>query len=943
MVGFESYCEPVEIDFEQLGQKGLYLIKGKTGAGKTTIFDGITYALYGESSGDDRDAKMLRSAQADETVDTEVQLDFVIDGKKYRITRNPEYEQKAKRGVGTSKKLASAKLEYLSEDDDRKPVQGTKAVEEAIKEIVKLSKAEFTQIAMIAQGKFEKFLLSETKDKIEIFRNIFDTNNYSKLQEKIKSDYLEQKKNCDKLTEQIKQYLGGITIPVPADSLDSTDSDNENLLKQEKEKIIEKQKKLDELQSTIYIEDNALVFLDSLVQEDEKLLNQLTTALEEKDAEILKNDQALENAKKRAEIVENIEEDKKQLASLKNQLPILKAENDKKEARISEKGSLESEVSQFEKILPKYSEITNTEQKNEEENERLQKCKVQNTTKEEKLKAQKIQLDELDEELKTLNKAGEKILCLEAQWNELTVKDVSLGILQDNLKELQSLYNQLHQEEKSAEAAITEWTNANNELTEKEALFFKNQAGILAEKLEEGKPCPVCGSLHHPLVAIKTQNAPTREQIEELKEKTAQLLNKMQKASGKPELTKNDISNLNEKIEEVVEKYLPDCKEETPELLVISVNKLLASVHDEMKKLTKEIEVESKNVDRKRFIENTLPEQKTQYDRDVEVLIQNKTKYESDLAILTTTISNLEKQKAELEYTSEWEAKSHLNELKTRLANLENAISSASDAFNKCNDSVSRIEGAIEQQKKELQKYEQTNLDELQKCQNQLQWEKTMLSNNRDVIGNRLSRNKTNISELKNRADELKNQLFKFNMLKHLSDTVNGASGNQGRIMLETFVQMSYLDQILIRANKRLKTMTDGVYELVRAEEIENHRAQLGLEMSVIDHHAGALRSVKGLSGGEKFQASLALALGLSDEIQEASRGIRLESMFIDEGFATLDSERLSKILKALQDLSNSNKLIGMISHVGELEDIPNFIHVTKDEKGISHVKINED
>ena len=295
-----------------------------------------------------------------------------------------------------------------------------------------------------------------------------------------------------------------------------------------------------------------------------------------------------------------------------------------------------------------------------------------------------------------------------------------------------------------------------------------------------------------------------------------------------------------------------------------------------------------------------------------------------------------------MQYESKEMAQSAKTDLETKKTKLETALKNAREAFEENEKNIAAIESKIEENKKLLAGSKGIDIEKEETQQQKLREEKEKLLNLQKEVHSRKTANSSSLENIRLKSDEIKSVEEKWTWMKALSDTANGNISGKEKIMLETYIQMTYFDRIISRANRRFLVMSGGQYELKRRIEAENNRSQSGLELDVIDHYNGTIRSVKTLSGGESFKASLSLALGLSDEIQSSAGGIRLESMFVDEGFGSLDDESLSQAIKALSSLADSRRLVGIISHVGELKErIERRIVVTKDKSGGSRATID--
>ena len=816
---FGPYAERVQIPMDQLGEKGLYLITGDTGAGKTTIFDAITFALYGEASGNNRESNMLRSKYAFPETPTEVCLVFLHAGKEYTIKRNPEYERPAKKGDGTTTQKAEAELIY----PDGRVVTKTKDVNQAVKDILGIDRDQFSQIAMIAQGDFLKLLLADTKERQTIFRNLFKTGYYQILQDRLKSESGKLSLDFDQHKASIKQYINGIL------------SDDESLLKLEVEKA----------QSDQLMLADIMDLLNALLKEDEERAKRVQEQLD-----VLEKD--LENIHAQWNL--SVEQQKR-----KRDLQLAKESYTKKEEELQNFATVftttkENQAAKEQLIVARI-EATKTElltlENAGEQKERLLRLKSE-------AENHKTEVLQVKEQLRGYADLGEQYSS--AQRNYMAQMDKS--------QVLQETYQTLHK------------------------TFLDAQAGVLASALEKGKPCPVCGSTSHPMPCSEVADAPTKEMVESAKRSAERAQAIAVELSNTAAKLKGSLDAQKKVIEEKVKQLfsdMNDCadfskvKERTEELLV----KAMATLRD----IQKEIVTEDKNLALK---------------------------------------ANLQKQLKTQEDTLEAEKE---NGVKT-LEELE-----AKHAFSQ--NELGQLEGRCKELQRQIEAEEEVDAAEVSTQKNIVLEKRNQRMLVQKNIHARLINNKTTLQNITAKAQSLSALEVKLSWVRALSNTANGNLSGKEKVMLETYIQMTFFDRILERANTRLMIMTGGQYELKRQLKASNNRSQSGLELDVLDHYNGTTRSVKTLSGGESFKASLSLALGLSDEIQASAGGIRLDTMFVDEGFGSLDEESLQQAIKALAGLAEGNRLVGIISHVEELKNkIDKQLVVKKERTGGSFVDI---
>lgn len=1309
---FGPYAGKTEIDFSRLGDRGLFLITGDTGAGKTTIFDAIAFALYGEASGNVREAGMFRSKYAGEEVPTFVELEFVYREKRYRIRRNPEYLRPKGRGTGYTMQKADAELTFF---DGRQPVTRTREVTRAVEELIGLDYRQFTQIAMIAQGDFQKLLLAGTQERGEIFRQIFHTGLYQEVQNRLRDAAKERWKEYDEIRRSISQYLSGVVCEgSPEISLEL-----ESLRKVKFEGRVGRglellQELLEQDEAALEQMDDQLSGLDEKIQQEDQLLGkaehfrQTAVLLEEKREALEEKRQALEQAgeirekalqsgaeeEELAALIrqaqENLEryhameklqeqmqlqairiaeeQEKREKAMLrvgdlklgigekKKEQETLETAGAERERLLNRKEGMEKQreglrrqgeqylenqaerekcAADKERALAQESNLTGELEETGQQAEALRDrdaVLVGLTGSRERLEKEKAELEECrrewDEVRGQQEKAEETLAGLTEQ--ERTWKEM-LGKLREELRPLKNAESEeteyRHRAERQKQvledflghekrwkgyekkrkkqqenygAAVEEWKRQQNAYYELEQRFFDAQAGMLAEHLKEGEKCPVCGALHHPEPAALAGEVPEKGELNEKKQELSKAERKVEKLSG-------EIRHLSEQMEEAEgelrrigegalrlsgeegrvsgeEERLPggegrrcedaaegmeSCRAEAEKTetfadeeavagisvieqdvryagavnveilaemrrtLEMHLEKLqkqqegakekkerydagtqeaealegrLAELGEQEKGLRADVDLlagrsmalgkqmddrlgrikearteqdagmkskgadvraavlESDGMDGKRIAalesalcwlaeqleEISLREQQVQKELELRGrLLEKVRKLEKKLEKCRETIRgqssrleilqsrrgenrkqmeglllapgmpwgdsygnaaemgdsellqtvtgagqlldleladleggiaenqrNLKRKKhldreipkleeemrreeeeagrtellltrmdterklwkeqrdelAEIlgEQTRE-EAEEKAGELREKLHFLQKERERAEENFRKCREELTALQAAVQALEGQLQSGEPLAAEEILERKQHWTEEKARLSGKR---AERYAAGKKNRDIYEAVCDRQQTMIAveqEYVWVKALSDTANGTLTGKRKIELETFIQMTYFDRILRRANLRLMTMSSGQYELKRQEDGDSKREKAGLELNVIDHYNGTERSVKTLSGGESFQASLSLALGLSDEIQSCAGGIRLDAMFVDEGFGSLDEEALNQAVKALAGLTEGNRMVGIISHVAELKErIERKIVVTK-------------
>lgn len=910
---FGPYAKKTEIDFEKLGGKGLYLITGDTGAGKTTIFDAITFALYGEASGEVRQAGMFRSKYAPENEPTYVELIFLYQGKRYTVTRNPEYQRPKGRGKGFTTQKGDAVLVY---PDGRPPVTKAREVTKAITELIGLDYRQFTQIAMIAQGDFQKLLLAGTAERGEIFRQIFHTGLYQEVQLKLRNAEKERWKEYDEGRRSISQYMSGVVC----DGDFSLASEFEGLKKDKFEGKVQR----------------GLEILDELLLQDQKRMEEAEKQVRGLDQKIQQEDQLLGKVRQRRQLLRELEEKRMRLEALQPELAKKQEERDCAKDAAKDCEHLKGLIREGTEKLVQYERLENLKAV---EAKREAEIALKSGEREEKAQQKKKLEQEMSADkalLETMKAVGEENARLSFQKEKL---DGLVGRIQSWEKQEQGL----REKQEEYLRAVRQRDEQRTVYQRMEQLFLDAQAGMLALNLREGECCPVCGSVHHPVLAVLPKEVPTKEGLDELKEK-------LSKAEGQAERCSAEASHAKELLEQDAESICRDGRailknpvsvrgnagQLNGENLTAEQQKtLLEAVGEELKSEREQAERaleenEDKLLEKKR-LEKRIPQQEVRQKQLDEEIRQ----IDMLLIRLKTEKANLQEQLAQTQKLLEGQEKevlqARLEALKLQHRTLTETEQRTQQNWQECNTQVTALQASVATLQGQLQEeIDWTEEEVLSRKQNwQLQRQEADHVRTESYAAYRKNRE---IAELVRDGQEAMCRAEQeYVWVKALSDTANGTLNGKRKIELETYIQMTYFDRILRRANLRFLTMSGGQYELKRREDGENKKEKAGLEVDVIDHYNGSERSVRTLSGGESFQASLSLALGLSDEIQSHAGGIQLDAMFVDEGFGSLDEESLNQAMKALEGLTQGNRMVGIISHVAELKErIEKKIVVTK-------------
>ena len=1176
---FGPYAGQAVLNMEDLGRQGLYLITGDTGAGKTTLFDAITFALYGEASGDNRSPGMFRSKYAAPETPTFVELEFECRGKRYTLRRCPEYQRPKLHGTGTTTQRPEAWLLM----PDGTPITKPREVDAAVGDILGLDRNQFMQIAMIAQGDFLKLLLASTEDRKQIFRKIFKTDLFQQLQESLKRESGKLGDRCADARKSVEQYIAGVRCE-EADPLypqlqlaqagklpmEETTALIAQILEQDKLRSQQLQGQLEELEEQLKAIHTRLNQAaeqqrsrQALCQMEQGLAQQtalLAQAAEKRAQERGRQPQREELARQitlleaqlpQYTLLESQQESRKtqqrQLSAHQGEQEALKAEARQQQAQLEQLrlaldalqnageeqlrlleqkkdtlarlDALKAYESQHQRLAQLEhrrqlleAALVQKQQEAEQADSLVQRAALLKSRLpaygllEQKQKAATALREQLPRQQEDLSQQKQRLLTLQQQWDrdrqaldalaevpgqrerlseEKNKTQRRIRLLEQSKKQaaqLQRLNAQLEAAQQRYREAAQAEQKAQQRYLEYNTAFLSEQAGILAQELTEGVPCRVCGSLHHPNPARKSEHAPTEAQLNQAREEAHRAQEEMARRSrdcagllaqrdaqeqqlstslGELELTNKDIPNLslildreasrlseleaeytrqsrNLERKEQLEQRQPALQREITELTrqAAALEASLSGLQEQLRladgeaeeqarqlpyatreeaeleigrctqlarQLTQALEQarqqrEQTNQDcagaksvleqteenlsallgiqpgstlqqeaaarleelsallrrleealpqaeekrrRKKELEDTLPKLTRQVQENGAQSQRLENRIAGELAALEALDRQLSQLSGNLTYETHRAACQALEEKRRNREALELALEQAEQEYRERSEDLIRIRSAAQQLKSQLEAAPSIDPEAETAAQTAALDTQRQLRLEKQRCDGAIAVNAPALKSIHQRQSELTALEARYTWVRSLSNTANGNLPGKEKIMLETYIQMTYFDRILRRANLRLGVMTDGQYELKRRTEAENNRSQSGLELDVLDHWSGSQRSVKSLSGGESFLASLALALGLSDVIQSSAGGVRLDTMFVDEGFGSLDEDALDQAMKALMGLTEGNRLVGIISHVGELKSrIDRQILVTKDRSGGSSARI---
>lgn len=899
---FGPYASQTKLDLSKLGTSGLYLIRGDTGAGKTTIFDAITFALYGESSGGQREASMLRSKYASPNTATWVELIFSHHKKIYRVRRSPEYLRLSKRGDHQTLHRADIELEL----PDGTVITRLREANQYLSNIIGVDRNQFTQISMLAQGDFLHLLIASTEERIRIFRQIFHTERYKNLQSILKENCVTLNHQREAMLSKISHYLASVRTPTDGTPLSPTN---------------------DFKQAAIQISQFITTDTATVTQYQKRL-----TSLEDR---IKHTTEQLSKARQLAQIQTSLQDAYRQQQELISDCAIAESKLQESIDKSRKLTQLNRKIEMIYYEIEQYTKLTHLKELKKKNLEKQLKCEKDQITSQKKLTLYKkslsdaqIQSDSLNEQTIILTRVERHIDTLKDRLE--TLKNIKE--LQMKAEEIKSIYLSYQQQYINA---IQQAESIQQEEHQLRRAFLDAQAGILAQNLLPNIPCPVCGSNDHPSPAQMMKNAPTEQQVEQAYKKTQQAQKNAQELSQKAGQYQGQMQSLFHTIEQQTTVLLI-----SNQTLEETLKQCYAELHQREKELfeaQKKQKIAEQEHSRIPLLEEKIQQTQdilNEIDRQIVICCRDNIHLEEQYNSLIQTLSYPNLESAQQSYDQLVQSREKIFDTVEQCRQLYDEIRSKLD-------SLTGTITAFETQAKSYQSLPsiKTLEEQLTEAQNEIH----DLRKQSEIVHARLTRNQEVLEILQTDLTALEQLNHRWSWMKALSDTANGTLTGREKIMFETYVQMTCFDHILSFANLRLQNMSRGQYELRRRISASNNRSQSGLELDVYDHLNGTTRSVKTLSGGESFQAALALALGLSDEVQQRAGGIHLETMFVDEGFGTLDSDTLQQAITTLQNLSGSGRLIGIISHVDELRlRIDRQIVVTKHGAKGSDAKIIE-
>lgn len=973
---FGPYPDTITIDFESFQEDGLFLITGPTGSGKTMIFDAMIFALYGKTSGQIRQTDSLRCDHALNEIPTFVEFSFSLHQQNYTIKRNPKYYLEGKK----TPKQPSALLIL----PDGKMVEGIKEVNQKMISLLGVDDQQFKQICMIAQGEFTKLIMASSDEREKVLRELFHSETYQKLEEKLKVHLKVYQDKYDLLLNKRQDLMQELQV-----------EDHQEYLSKQTKLIASQQKEYDDLkkdldqkkqQLQLYrLQNQRLIQLKDLKQQFQDLKKQENDYQElNKTVDTLKKAQEtnylyisyIKQQKKLQTLKLNQEDFLKQLKKLEKDYQEKKVQANSLDYKQQTKEKLQNQIQETKQLINQIYQYQNDYQ-----NLQTLKQQYRMLDEEHKLflkKKEKFEngLQRDQERIQSEQQVQSKYELIKQQYvrlNEQKVKVHQLSDYYDQILKLNENKSDLQEEYTVVEKQVDHERMQYNQM---EKLYFRKQAGIFALQLKENQPCPICGSLHHPHPAQIEKEDITKEKLDQQAKKVKQqehrlqdILQKILLSNQKKEMlvkqTKQLSSELN--IQEEISKEIfikeldhlsKDEKRMKKEYLELQdelkyIQKLKKSVALSLKDMST---YESKELKQAQSLENIqvqihqlsgkLDDSLRQYEigevnknyqqvqkeyrqlsLEIETIQQDYEKVKNKYLEIKTKISSLNQQIIqEQEIYDELDNKYHtaldafINE--EEFLNLKTQINQISILEKKYQDYLISLKSlneqiiSLENEVKDSTYVDLSSLSETIKEVNQQLREK---NDDLEKLKIDYSLKEKMIKDIQKINQQLEKDEDTY---QRYLDLYNLASGkNNARVSIERYVLATYFENMLIYANVIMKQLSQGRYQLLRKDDAGKGRSQQGLELDVFDQESGNIRSIKTLSGGESFKAALSLALGLSRMVQDYAGGIELNTLFIDEGFGSLDSQSLDQAMNCLMELHHENKLIGIISHVSDLKD----------------------
>ncbi len=1028
LCAFGPFAGETTVHFDALGNAGLFLITGDTGAGKTTLFDAIVFALYGETSGSRRRTDSLRSDFASPDVETYVELTFSHRGERYTVRRNPGgYERRSRRGGGVVLEKPDAWIRC----PDGHEVDGAKAVTVKTSELLGMDEKQMKQICMIAQGEFLNLLLARDEERRKVLRRVFDTDFYLRVQGALKERASELRERVKRLESGIEETLRDMdreacTVHDAPDAIEA--------LQGMRRVDAQLKMQLERAQQSAQQEVQRLSEALAHAREDNRLLDALDQARAcvadlERQADVMDAlKMKLARANQAAQIEEGVQKAwlraDAERAELKRRAGALAEDAQRAQARRAElkqvfdeaagredeAAKLLAEAQRIESLLPRYEQAERAQARALDAQSELDVLKSRREEHELKIQENDRRLKELREQRDAGVQAGREVVRLSAakQSNEERRKDMEhLAQTTSEGKQAQQAWQKAKQEGEQSAKALSQ---AHGRVKELEDAFYLAQAGLLAEHLQEGQPCPVCGSTRHPRKAVLAPGTVTQAQLDDARRQREDAQAEHTKRQRAESTAGERVRNLRDQARQAFMRLFPG--EDAPEGMD-------AAVRAGMRALDEQIRCDAELL----RTQSELERRGKEADQNIRRIEQEQTDLRSELerfgvrwqevnASLAAAQAQEQSLRAELSYATRIDAEQGAKSLRAQRDAMIEAQDHAKRALEEQDQACVALQTRLEENAQALENaelkasaarfyflaaleekgfrdeadFDSAHMDEdarreadacvgryaderrsradqaatLQaQAQGKARMDEAAMQKRRDEAQETAREIQKKLLDLTGEMSKRSGWLAKLSrdhaawirateayaLANELSATAAGETSGSGgqRLSFEQYVQIYYFNQVIEAANARLDGMSSGRYQLLRRARTTDGRTNDALALNVLDRYTGKERDASSLSGGESFLASLSLALGLSDVIQHRTGGVQVETLFIDEGFGSLDDESLEQALTVLEGLTAGDSLVGIISHVAALKErIGRKIVVSKGMSG-SGVRVVSD
>lgn len=1002
MTAFGPYAGVQKLDFKELKERTFFLIHGPTGAGKTTILDGMCFALYGDASGTQRDGKSMRSDHADASSITEVVFDFAIGGSCFRVKRLPEQERPKKRGEGTMIMTAEAELWSVPSVGEPKLLAGKWLdVTKHIENLLGFKSSQFRQVVLLPQGDFRKLLTANSSERQDIMQALFKTEVYRTIEEKLKENAQQLKKDSDELTKQRQWIL--LEAGVPQDS-ELWESLQQNQLELENA-IIEMNSVSVGLRQAQQAVSQGMVMQERF-NEEQRAKELLAGLMEQK--EIIDMDRidlrratgaaalldAQKNLLQSAQDIVALEESHKRY---KGELDVATETAEKAQlafeiefAREAKREALACEIMKLLQIEDKLVSLHQAVAVVEDSKKRLNQA-----------------LQEKQEVAMLCSKAQENIDSViigqqqytelvgqvgirQIKWSEIQQLLEKRKLLDENRLQVKNLEQQVYITALQLERVEENYQSKKEQLRQLQLEWVQGQSALMAASLIKGAACPVCGSIEHPKLAHSVGSVPDENQIKEIQEEVEALEKERERCRSQWSYAQTERNTWENRVADLIVELKEQGEmpfEKLKEMAQVAQEQVEQAVHAEkiVKNLAEQLEKlvqEQKKINkRQEQVEENWRQAEQQLKSAEAVASERQIAVPEELQKKGALAATLEiSQKRAEQYKIAWEQAQHnLQYAKQSVIKIHTIVESAENSLQHDRARYEREQGNFlerllaagfkdqnDYEKAKRTQSESTKLEEkiaifdrdfngvvarleqaaqgtanvvlpdmisLQQVVDTMQIQYNNILEKHTNLKMQVTRQQVWLEKLKELDGKLSKVGEQYAVVGRLAEVANG--GNEHKLTLQRFVLGTLLENVTVAANERLKMMSRGRYYLQRTMDRARKNAAGGLDLEVYDHYTGIARGVGTLSGGETFLASLSLALGLADVVQSYSGGMHLETILVDEGFGTLDPESLDFAIKALVDLQQGGRLVGIISHVPELrERIDARLEVMATERG---------